>query len=580
MWWTRRRSTVALSGVVLSVLFGLGVTQIRPVQAATQVSTADGTSTEQTLSDKEFKDQITAKVDDDQPIKDVFKDPRLAKAVATGLNASIDDNLKEVVASFPDGYSGDHPFTISPDDAVSVEKPIMNWTGLSALKPIFNSITVIGQPDFDQKAADLVRCLGLKDNLELNFERDDLTNKGFEQLMDMSSDYGYTSIDVNQNQITDFSAINKAATKWPLGAQIDGIQESGSVQESALKVNNGSITIKGGIPGAELLPQAVIRQENLSNRFGRFRLESPNETSSYLASATSTFPDGEEVKPVEPPVTFAKLDKLNQVSFDNHNWQYIYPWSKALGLVVDPSDFPEIDFTQSDVQPQLDRLKRLQIKDIPSNVHSVTIRSVWANTYAEGPHHIITTLVNYPLIRDNSQSATTMSNETATSQSTITNGRTKVAQKGQAVYALKKVGLYRRPTFTPQNRRHFYPQKPRTQRPQFVVTGYARSQEGRLRYRVRDVNHHSATFDQHGYLTAATSYVVPTYYQRAPKRIRVINPKGVNGYRQKNLTHQVKHYRRGQVLRVKKLVFYHLTSRLVLSNGDYLTANKTLVQAK
>lgn len=53
----------------------------------------------------------------------------------------------------------------------------------------------------------------------------------------------------------------------------------------------------------------------------------------------------------------------------------------------------------------------------------------------------------------------------------------------------------------------------------------------------------------------------------------------INGYKTKNLTGKVAHYKQGQVLSVKQIVKHNLTTRFVLSNGQYITANKQLVIA-
>lgn len=155
-----------------------------------------------------------------------------------------------------------------------------------------------------------------------------------------------------------------------------------------------------------------------------------------------------------------------------------------------------------------------------------------------------------------------------------------IVPKGAAVTAIRKIGVYRDVQFTKQNRRHWYQRQPQTKRPQFVVTGYSRTKAGTLRYQIRDVNHHSATDGQRGYITANSKFVMPTYYQAAPKRIKVISPHGVNAYRQINLTQKKRHYRVGTTITVKAIKSYHLTIRLVLSNGTYVTANKILVAKK
>lgn len=149
--------------------------------------------------------------------------------------------------------------------------------------------------------------------------------------------------------------------------------------------------------------------------------------------------------------------------------------------------------------------------------------------------------------------------------------------KNEAVYATKAIGLYKTPTFTKANWQHFYSKQSRTNRPQFTVTGYARSKNGVLRYRVRDVHNTKLT----GYITANSAYVTNTYYHSNPKTIRVLSRHGINAYGQVGLKGKaLKHYARGTSLKIKAVKSYHLTNRFVLPNGHYISANKTLVIKK
>nr|WP_249215581.1 DUF5776 domain-containing protein [Levilactobacillus brevis] len=68
------------------------------------------------------------------------------------------------------------------------------------------------------------------------------------------------------------------------------------------------------------------------------------------------------------------------------------------------------------------------------------------------------------------------------------------------------------------------------------------------------------------------------YYQTKQAKVTVINASGINGYKKENLTGKVKTYKQGTVLNVKKIVKYNSTNRYVLSNGQYITANRKLVQ--
>ncbi|WP_054748464.1 DUF5776 domain-containing protein [Lentilactobacillus rapi] len=154
-----------------------------------------------------------------------------------------------------------------------------------------------------------------------------------------------------------------------------------------------------------------------------------------------------------------------------------------------------------------------------------------------------------------------------------------ITKKGEAVYTLKKIYLYKNKDFNHQQRLASYAKKPRINRPMFVVTNYAKSKNGHLRYVVRDVNHHSKTDGMKGYITASWHYVRPVYYHSSHQTLTVINPRGVNAYRKQNWTGKVKNYKQGTQLKVKGFVKHNLTTRYVLSNGDYITGNRKLVIA-
>ncbi|MBV0929220.1 MucBP domain-containing protein [Lentilactobacillus sp. IMAU92037] len=154
-----------------------------------------------------------------------------------------------------------------------------------------------------------------------------------------------------------------------------------------------------------------------------------------------------------------------------------------------------------------------------------------------------------------------------------------IAKKGEAVYALKKIYMYSNKDFKKSARVASYSKKPRINRPMFVVTDYATSKAGNLRYVVRDVNHHSKTAGKKGYITADYAFVRPVYYHSSHKTLMVINPRGVNEYTNKNLTGRVKNFKQGTQLKVKGFVKHNLTTRYLLSNGHYITGNRKLVIA-
>lgn len=153
------------------------------------------------------------------------------------------------------------------------------------------------------------------------------------------------------------------------------------------------------------------------------------------------------------------------------------------------------------------------------------------------------------------------------------------ATEGTVVYATKAIYMYKQANFKKNQRIAKYPKVKRVNRPMFVVTDYARSNGGALRYKVKDVNHHSKTAGKVGYITANRKSVEKVYYASMPKskKVTVISKKGVNVYKNANLTKKVKNYKTGSHLKVKKIVKHNLTTRYELSNGYYITANKKLV---
>jgi len=150
-----------------------------------------------------------------------------------------------------------------------------------------------------------------------------------------------------------------------------------------------------------------------------------------------------------------------------------------------------------------------------------------------------------------------------------------VVVNNSVIYATKKIHLYSSPTFTKKAVKRTYAKKSRMNRPMFKIIGTATSNAGAKRYRVQDLNGKETT----GYVTTRPGYVAPAYYANKPAKITVINPKGLNARIKKDLTGKATHYKQGQVLKVKKIVSHNLTTRFVLSNGKFISANKKLVIA-
>lgn len=112
----------------------------------------------------------------------------------------------------------------------------------------------------------------------------------------------------------------------------------------------------------------------------------------------------------------------------------------------------------------------------------------------------------------------------------------------------------------------------------FIVKNVLKNKNGVYRYQVKDVNHHSGTYGKTGYITTKKDYILPVYYYGKHKSITVINPKGVNAYKNKNLTGKVRNIKQGSTFKVSQIVHHNLTTRYKLSNGTYITTNKKLVK--
>ncbi|WP_225904676.1 DUF5776 domain-containing protein [Lentilactobacillus parabuchneri] len=187
-----------------------------------------------------------------------------------------------------------------------------------------------------------------------------------------------------------------------------------------------------------------------------------------------------------------------------------------------------------------------------------------------------TTTTNNSTTTNPTNNAWNPSNPTATNGTGLPNY---AAVKGAAVYATKKIYMYKHADFKKSQRIAVYPKVKRVNRPMFVVLDYVKSSNGTLRYKVRDVNHGKKTAGKVGYITSSKKYVVNAYYQTMPKskKITVIAKNGVHAYKSASLNGRSKTYKKGTKLTVKKIVKHNLTTRYQLSNGYYVTANKKFV---
>lgn len=148
------------------------------------------------------------------------------------------------------------------------------------------------------------------------------------------------------------------------------------------------------------------------------------------------------------------------------------------------------------------------------------------------------------------------------------------------VYAVKGISLYRHADFKKSQRITHYTKKSRRNWPKFLVTGYARSASGELRYQVKDINRHHKTYGKKGYITADRKFVRPVFYDKKHAKVKVVRLTGITAYHNRELTSKAAHYRYGKVLHVKRLVREHGKTCFVLTNGEYILADRKLVDLK
>lgn len=153
---------------------------------------------------------------------------------------------------------------------------------------------------------------------------------------------------------------------------------------------------------------------------------------------------------------------------------------------------------------------------------------------------------------------------------------------GKRIYAIKGLNMYRKDYFTYRYKIRGFKKHIRINRPMFKVIDYAKSSKGHLRYKVIMINPYTNQIEKKhhnhvGYITANTHYVLPLYYEKNIKRVRVI-AKGLNEYRHINLTGKVRGYKHNSIFKVKSVNKMGTFYRLRLFNGNYITANKRYVK--
>ena len=139
-------------------------------------------------------------------------------------------------------------------------------------------------------------------------------------------------------------------------------------------------------------------------------------------------------------------------------------------------------------------------------------------------------------------------------------------------YSIKATGLYKNYKFNKSGLIKWFNKAKRTNRPVFKVIG----KQGQT-YKV--ISYNKGTYKKVGYINKAS--LTNLYYSSGnyhSNGVYVINQKGINSYSKLNSQSKVKHYKFGNKLIANKLVKKGLTYRFQLTNGNYITANKKLVE--
>ncbi|CAI2658765.1 hypothetical protein AKUH4B503X_01280 [Apilactobacillus kunkeei] len=150
------------------------------------------------------------------------------------------------------------------------------------------------------------------------------------------------------------------------------------------------------------------------------------------------------------------------------------------------------------------------------------------------------------------------------------------------VYMVKGFYRYSSVNFSHKNRIHGYKKQARPNAVMFRIVGETTNKNGLKRYKVNQIVRNKkglfrVDHKKWGYITTNSSYVKPLYYSNGVHEVRVISDR-IRVYKNLKLTKSVKSYKRGTVLKVKTVKKIGSTYRFQLTNGNYISANKNLVQ--
>lgn len=135
-----------------------------------------------------------------------------------------------------------------------------------------------------------------------------------------------------------------------------------------------------------------------------------------------------------------------------------------------------------------------------------------------------------------------------------------------SVYAIRSMRLHKNVSLT--NPVKSYKKQSRSKAAKFKIQSVAYDKNGNKRYKVNG-----------GYITANSKYVADSHFRSSKiKQVRVIGNR-VNSYKNVRLSknQQVRSYKKGTKLQVRRIVKHGRTTRFQLTNGRYVTGNKQLL---
>ena len=181
---------------------------------------------------------------------------------------------------------------------------------------------------------------------------------------------------------------------------------------------------------------------------------------------------------------------------------------------------------------------------------------------------------NTPSPANSSNSSNSSSNSSSTNNASSSRSSSNKASlfKPFMAYSIKATGLYKNYKFKKSGLIKWFAKAKRTNRPVFKVIG----KQGQA-YKV--ISYNKGTYKKVGYVNKAS--LTNLYYNSSNYRsngVYVIDQKGINSYSKLNLKSKVKQYKFGDKLIVNKLIKKGLAYRFQLTNGNYITANKKLIE--